>query len=102
VIQQQQSMKGSGLRVAAIAAGVCGLASTFLMYWLVLPGIVLGAAAVVLGIQSRRAGWREAGSVAIALGVVAILAVPAFLVTADGAEDWGRDCALDPTHDPNC
>ena len=90
------------MRVAAIAAGVCGLAATFVMYWLVLPGVVLGAVAVVLGIKSRRAGWREAGSVAIALGVVAILAVPAFLVTADNAEDWGRDCALDPTHDPNC
>ena len=38
----------------------------------------------------------------IALGIAAILLAPSVLVIADQAESWGRDCALDPTHDPNC
>jgi hypothetical protein len=69
---------------------------------MILPGVILGAAAIVLGWRARRHGGSERGSVAIALGIVAILLVPSVLAVADGAEDWGRDCALDPTHDPNC
>ena len=71
-------------------------------YWMVLPGLVLGAIAVVLGWRSRRNGKLEGGSVAIALGIAAILLVPSVLFIADEAEGWGRDCALNPAHDPNC
>ena len=86
----------------AVIAGIVGVVTAFLMYWLVLPGVVLGLAAVLLGAKIRRRGPSDAATVAITLGLVAILAVPAFHATADSAEQWGRDCALDPSHDPNC
>lgn len=98
----QQVAGTSRLGAAALGAGVLGVVTAFVMYWMVLPGVVLGLAAVVLGLRTRREGRSVAASVAITLGVVAMLAVPAFLSTADSAEEWGRDCALDPSHDPNC
>lgn len=88
--------------VAAMGAGVLGVLTAFVLYWLVLPGVILGLVAVVIGARSRRTVRSEIATIAMTLGVVAILAVPAFLATAESAEDWGRDCALDPSHDPNC
>jgi hypothetical protein len=72
------------------------------VYWMILPGVILGAVAVVLGWRTRRNGGSERGSVALALGIVAILLVPSVLVVADNAEKWGRDCVSDPNPDPNC
>lgn len=86
----------------ALACGVLGVLAALWFYWLILPGVILGAVAVVLGWRTRRNGGKELGSVAMTLGIVAILLVPSVLLIADSAEDWGRDCALDPTHDPNC
>ena len=86
----------------APACGVLGVLAAVWVYWMILPGLLLGAVAVVLGWRTRRNGASERGSVAMALGIVAIFLVPSALFIADGAEDWGRDCALDPTHDPNC
>ena len=86
----------------ALAFGVLGVLAAVWVYWLILPGVILGAVAVVLGWRTRRNGSSERASVAIALGIVAILLVPSTWAVADSAEDWGRDCALDPTHDPNC
>ena len=86
----------------ALAGGVLGALAAVWVYWLILPGVILGAVAVVLGLLTRRNGGSERGSVAIALGIVAILLVPAAWFIAESAEDWGRNCALDPTHDPNC
>ena len=86
---------------AALACGILGFLGAVVTYWLVLPGLVLGLAAVGLGWHARR-DHRELGSVAITLGVVAILLVPAINQTADDAEEWGRDCALHPESDPNC
>jgi len=86
----------------AVACGVLGVLAAVWVYWLILPGVILGAVAVVLGWRARRNGGSELGSVAMTLGIVAILLVPSVLLIADQAEDWGRDCALDPTHDPNC
>lgn len=86
----------------ALVCGVLGVVAAVWVYWLILPGVILGAVAVVLGWRTRRKEDSERGSVAMALGIVAILLVPSVLAVADGAEDWGRDCALDPTHDPNC
>ena len=86
----------------ALACGVLGVLAALWVYWLILPGVILGAVAIVLGWRTRRNGGSELGSVAMTLGIVAILLVPSVLVIADQAEDWGRDCALDPTHDPNC
>jgi hypothetical protein len=78
-----------------------GIAAAVWAYWLVIPGVVLGAAAIGLGIWSRRRGAHESGSVAVALGIVSVLLVPSVLMVADGAEDWGRDCALNPAN-PDC
>ena len=86
----------------ALACGILGVAAAVWAYWLILPGVILGAVAIVLGWLTRRNGNREGGSVAIALGIAAILLVPSVWVIAVEAEDWGRDCALNPTHDPNC
>ncbi len=86
----------------ALACGVLGVLAAVWAYWMIIPGVILGAVAVVLGWRTRRNGGSELGSVAMTLGIVAILLVPSVIVVANWAEDWGRDCALDPTHDPNC
>jgi len=36
-----------------------------------------------------------------ALGIVSVLVVPSVLFVVADAEDWGRDCALNPTN-PDC
>ena len=81
--------------------GALGIAGAVWVYWLVVPGIVLGVAAVVIGLRARRRSDREAGSVAVALGITAVLLVPSVLFVVDGAEDWGRTCALTPSN-PDC
>lgn len=101
VIQQREKVRDA-VPGAAIACGVLGILGAAAMYWLVVPGVVLGLAAVVLGWIARRREHREVGSVAMTLGVIAVLLVPAFNTTADEAERWGRDCALHPEADPNC
>lgn len=98
----QQKTARDNMSGIALACGVLGLVSAVVMYWLVLPGVVLGVAAVVLGALVRRKGFREIGSVAMTLGIVSILLVPAFISTAHVGEKWGRDCALHPESDPNC
>jgi hypothetical protein len=75
---------------------VLGVLAAVWAYWMILPGVILGAVAVVLGWRIRRNGGSVRGSVAMALGIVAILLVPSVLVVADNAENWGRDCASDP------
>ena len=97
----QQISSKSQARVA-LACGVLAVLTAVWMYWLVLPGVVLGLAAVVLGWLARRKGVREVGSIALTLGIVAVLLVPSVILIANDAEDWGRDCALDPDSDPNC
>jgi O-antigen ligase len=86
----------------ALACGVLGALAAVWTYWMILPGVILGVVAVVLGWRIRRNEGNQRGSVAMALGIVAILLVPSVLVVTSNAEHWGRDCALDPTHDPNC
>lgn len=97
-----QKISGRTQSIAALVCGVLGVLAAVWAYWLVLPGLILGAVAVVLGWRIRRNEGNQRGSVAIALGIVAIFLVPSVLVVANDAEDWGRDCALDPTSDPNC
>ena len=94
--------KRDNVALGAVVCGVLGFVVTNIMYWLVLPGLVLGLAAALLGWMARRRGHREIAAVAITLGVVTMILVPSFIATADSAEEWGRDCALDPKHDPNC
>jgi hypothetical protein len=80
----------------ALACGVLGVLTAVWIYWLVLPGVILGIAAVVLGWRARRKGAGEIGSVALTLGIVAVLLVPSVIAIANDAENWGRDCALHP------
>jgi hypothetical protein len=96
---QQTSTKSSSI---ALVAGVLGVVAAVWAYWMIIPGVILGAIALVLGWRARRNGGSELGSAAIALGIVAILLVPSVLSVTHDAENWGRDCALEPTHDPNC
>lgn len=98
----EMKRSGSSTELIALACGILGMAAAVWAYWMILPGVVFGAIAVVLGWRSRRGGKLEGGSVAIALGIAAILLVPSVLFIAHEAERWGRDCALNPTHDPNC
>jgi hypothetical protein len=90
-----------GRAASAVASGALGIAAAVWAYWLVAPGLVFGIIAVVLGAGSHRRGARVAGSVAVALGIVAVLLVPSVLFVVAEAEDWGRHCALDPTN-PDC
>jgi O-antigen ligase len=89
-------------QLIALACGVSGVLAAVWVYWMILPGLILGAVAVVLGWRVRRKEGNQRGGVAIALGLVAILLVPSVLAQTNAAETWGRDCALDPTQDPNC
>ena len=98
----QQKQASTSRPIAALACGVVGVVTAVLVYWLVLPGVLFGIAAVVLGWRARGGDAHEFGSVAMTLGIVAVLLVPAVISVAESAEDWGRDCALHPTADPNC
>ena len=101
---QQISADAAGLGAGSsvgIAAGVLGALAAVWAYWLVVPGIVLGIAAIVLGVRARKRSDDPAGLVAITLGIVALALVPSVLFVVDSAEAWGRDCALYPTN-PDC
>ena len=94
---------GRSTELIALGCGILGMMAAVWAYWMILPGLVFGAVAIVLGWRSGRHGNQNGGgSVAIALGIAAILLVPSVAYIADEAEGWGRDCALNPTHDPNC
>ena len=79
----------------ALACGILGLLAAVFAYWLIVPGLILGAAAVVLGWRARRSGSVEGGSVAVALGVVAILLVPAVWVVVDGSTDGSAEALVE-------
>jgi hypothetical protein len=85
----------------AVACAVLGVITAVWVFWLIVPGVIFGVVAVVLGIRARRRGDREMGSVAVALGIAAVLLVPSVILVASDAENWGRDCALNPTN-PDC
>ena len=70
---QQIGTKSSAI---ALACGVLGVLAAVWAYWLIIPGVLLGAVAIVLGWRSRRNAGSELGSATIALGIVAILLVP--------------------------
>lgn len=98
-----QASPGAGrLSVAAVACGVLAFVAAGVFHFLIVPGIVLGLASIVLGWMARRRGSTERGAIAATLGVVAVLLVPIALGIEDSAEQWGRECALDPAMDPNC
>ena len=85
----------------AVGCGALGVAGAVFTYWLLVPGVLLGVAAIVLGLLSRRAGKHAHGAAALSLGIAALLLVPSVLYIVDDAEAWGRDCALHPAN-PDC
>ena len=85
----------------AVACGTLGVIAAVWVFWMIVPGVIFGVVAVVLGVRARRRGDREMGSVAVALGIAAVLLVPSVVLVASDAENWGRDCALNPTN-PDC
>ena len=87
--------------MVGMVLGALGILAAVWAYWMIVPGIVFGIAAIVLGVGARRRASSEAGSVAIALGIAALVLVPSVLFMVDGAEDWGRECTLNPSN-PDC
>jgi hypothetical protein len=100
-IKIDEQRRGRSQGAIAVACGAFGIAAAVWAYWLIVPGLALGAIAVALGAWSRRHGEREVGSVAVALGIVAVLLVPSILFVVSEAEDWGRGCAINPSN-PDC
>jgi hypothetical protein len=86
---------------AGVICGVLGAVGAVWAYWMIVPGLLFGVAAIVLGVRAHRRSSGAAGSAAIALGVAAVLLVPSVLFVVDGAEDWGRECTLNPAN-PDC
>jgi hypothetical protein len=99
--QKTENITNPRSTTAALTCGVLGVLAAVWVYWLVVPGIILGLAAVVLGWRARRCPPSEGASVAIALGIVAILLVPSVIAVVGMEADYARDCALNPT-DPDC
>jgi hypothetical protein len=85
----------------AIVCGTLAVAAAVWLYWLVIPGVLFGATAAALGVRLHRSGRRPVGAAAISLGIAALFLVPSVLYVTGEAEDWGRDCALNPTN-PDC
>lgn len=93
------------LPIIALACGALAAIAAFLIFWMVFISVGLGIAAVVLGmrIRGREAGdakGRELATAAIALGLVGILGTGGAWLITEWAEDYGRDCALNPS--PDC
>lgn len=97
--QAPASVEGGS--AVGVVCGVLGAVAAVWAYWMVVPGLVFGIAAIVLGVRAHLRSSGAAGSVAIALGVAALLLVPSVLFVVDGAEDWGRECTLNPAN-PDC
>lgn len=91
----------------ALASAALGIAAVIVAYWMVVPSIVLGLVAVIVGVIARRRGVpgaraHDIATVAVSLGAAAMLFTPVVLMHTSAAEDWGRDCALHPEQDENC
>src|SRR5688500_390126 len=94
--QRSGAMGKLALGLAALAVLAAGVA-----FWLIVPSILLGVAAVVLGALARRAEptagrARDIALVAMCLGAVAVVATPWAVLVATGAEDHGALCERDP------
>ena len=96
-----RSSTSARLPGVAVGCGVLAVVAAVWIYWLLVPGILFGLAAIVLGLRLSRSGSRSVGAAAISLGITALFLVPSVLYVASEAEDWGRDCAINPTN-PDC
>ena len=98
---------GDSLAAWALVSSAFALLAVMVTYWLIVPAVVLGLLAIVLGRIARRraalgARGRDIATVAMCLGAVAVVFTPVVLMQTSAAEDWGRDCALHPEEDENC
>ena len=94
----------SQLAAASFVCAACALAALGVLYWMWIPSIILGAAAIGLGVvaRPRTSGSRRDLVVAsIAVGAVALLFTPVLNIAADDGFEWGQHCAAQPS-DPNC
>jgi uncharacterized membrane protein len=95
------------LALWALGSAALGVVSVIVIYWAIVPAVLFGLVAVIVGLMARqradRGGRaRDIAMVAVCLGAVAMLFTPVVLMHTHAAEDWGRDCALRPEHDENC
>ncbi len=95
------------LALWALVISALGVVAVIVAYWLIVPAVVLGLVAVIVGVIARRRAApgsraRDFATVAVCLGAVAMLFTPVVLIHTSAAEDWGRDCALHPEQDENC
>lgn len=83
----------------ALACGVLAAVLSVAMFWMVIPSVGLGIAAIVLGLRSKSGDsgkGREFAAAAITLGIVAILGTGGSWITSASGENYGRGCALQP------
>ena len=104
---ERSARRADSLALWALVSAALGVVAVIVAYWMVLPAVVLGLVAVIVGVMARRraapgARARDLATVAVCLGAVAILFTPVVLMHTSAAEDWGRDCALRPEQDENC
>lgn len=95
------------LALWALVSATLGVVALIVAYWMVVPAVLLGLVAVIVGVIARRravlgARARDIATVAVCLGAVAMLFTPVLLAHTSAAENWGRDCALHPEQDENC
>jgi hypothetical protein len=95
------------LALWALGSAALGVVSVIVIYWAIVPAVLFGLVAVIVGIMARQRAERggrarDIAIVAVCLGAVAMLFTPVVLMHTHAAEDWGRDCALRPEHDENC
>lgn len=95
------------LALWALVSAALGLVAVIVAYWMIIPAVLLGLVAVIVGVIARQRAAvgdraRDIATVAVCLGAVAMLFTPVILTHTSAAEDWGRDCALHPEQDENC
>lgn len=104
---ESSARRADSLAMWALIIALLGVAAVIVAYWLIVPPVVLGLIAVIIGVIARRrvapgARAHDFATVAVCLGAVAMLFTPVVLTHTSAAEDWGRDCALHPEQDENC
>ncbi len=92
----------SRMPIVALACGALAVLLAIAMFWLIIPPILLGAAAIILAVRVRRnpgssVRSRELAAAGMALGLAGMLYVPGGWIISEGGESYGRDCAINPS-----
>ena len=98
------SQRAETIGKLSLGAGVLAVLAMGVAFWVIIPSVLLGLAAVVLGVMARRAQSnagraRDAALVAICLGAVAIIGTPWAVLIAMGSEDHGALCEREPSNE---